>query len=136
VTINVPNPEVLQAGFANIQANLSYWNQQSWVQQGIIDTPPANTCGTTACLAGHIVLASGVSWEELKGKDIAHEAMILLGYTSEYDDDDDLMYGDDGDEFNDIFYQMRSQSGRSLEYSQEAFDEFKAYVSALTGVEL
>jgi hypothetical protein len=136
VTINVPNPEVLQAGFANIAANLVYWNQQTWVQQGVIDAPQANACGTTACLAGHIVLASGVSWEELWRKDIAHEAMILLGYASEYDDDDCLTYGDDGDEFNDIFYRMSSESGRNLEYSQEAFDEFKSYVSALTGVEL
>jgi hypothetical protein len=139
VTIHVPNPEVLQAGFASIQANLAFWNQQSWVQQGIMDTPQANTCGTTACLAGHIVLAAGFSWDQLKKMNVPLTAMSLLGYGNAEDPDDEEpdYYDGDGNEFNDIFYRMRSdRSGLNLEYSQEAFDEFKAEVSELTGVEL
>lgn len=138
MTINVPNPEALKAGFANIQANLVYWDQRAWVQVGLFDeVPPANTCGTTACLAGHIVLASGVSWKELMGIDVAETAMKLLGYTWYEDEDGETVYDGDGNEFNDIFYRMYSnQHDLPLEYDQQAFDDFKAEVSTLTGVEL
>jgi hypothetical protein len=146
VTINVPKPDALRAGMANIQANLSYWSQDVWVtSHPDTPVPQDNHCGTTACLAGHIVLAAGHSWDDIFHMNIAFEAMKLLGYElvrvprwchgCDQNHMEDHWSGD-GDEFTDIFYHMSFGDGLYLEYSQEAFDAFKAYVTEVTGVEL
>jgi hypothetical protein len=60
VTINVPNPEVLLAGLAHAELDLNAWDQRTWT-----DTEVGEHCGTTACLAGHILLSQGMSQAEL-----------------------------------------------------------------------
>lgn len=66
--ITVPNPDVLRAGIAHAEADLKHWNQQNWIGFGLgggVDAAGQPLCGTYACLAGHILLASGRSWAEL-----------------------------------------------------------------------
>ena len=146
MTIHVPNPEVLQAGFANIAANLSYWNQVTWIQQERFWVPSDNTCGTTACLAGHILLGQGWTWRDLLNeRTIPAKAMMALGYTEievpvwcDFCEENHLetSWSGDGVAFEVIFYRMRDSSDEELGYTQAAFDEFKAYVTQMTGVEL
>ncbi len=151
--INVPKPEVLRAAFANMRANLAHWNQERWVFQwdGWFALHPSvppeeNICRTTACLAGHIVLANGASWEELLTgtTGIDSLAMEALGYTWE---EQSCFCGDpecsnaggwdgDGDVFELFFGRIFDQNGNVMHYDQAQLERFAAEVSEATGVEL
>jgi len=157
VTINVPNPEVLKAAFAEMEANLAYWYQGVWYSepgQLGFDLPQENTCGTTACLAGFIVLASGSTWEQMIGLWVPDEALERLGFTKvlvPHDCSDEscmvLEWTDDAAEFREIFYktstwdmpnvdQVEGPARDSLGFTRDRFEYFKAYVSEQTGIEL
>ncbi len=132
--INVPNPEVLKAAFAGIQENLDYWSQDTWCGRPKHEPPSGNTCGTTACLAGHILLATGTKWEDLRKIHVSEEALKALGYVWA---DDVTGWSGDGWQFGEIFYWITDEETyRDYEYTQEAFDRFRAQVSELTGIEL
>jgi hypothetical protein len=124
VTIHVPNPEVLRAGIKHAEENLAQWNQGTFVSFSGAEHP----CGSRACLAGHILLAQGLTWEQILGVSIPETALEYLGLDPE---------SDDGRRFDDdIFYMIGSDSGDHYARTPELFAEFKAAVSALTGVEL
>jgi len=78
--INVPNPDVLRAGVAHAELHLEQWDQSMWVSD----------CDTTACLAGHILLAQGMTWEEIVAVDsqpgggISKMAIKALGFDTEH----------------------------------------------------
>jgi hypothetical protein len=124
VTIHVPNPEVLRAGIKHAEENLAQWNQGTFVSHA----GPRHPCGSRACLAGHILLAQGFTWEKLLGVSIPETALEYLGLDPE---------SDDGRRFDDqIFYMTENDAGNYYGRTPELFAEFKAAVAALTGVEL
>jgi len=158
VTINVPNPEVLKAGIAHAEKHLRFWNQNYFIHFGgeswttplseVIAAAPVEApdgkpdCGTSACLAGHILLAQGHSWADLASTDIPTAALQALGYEAtslecspdaiEFDDQifgliGEEVFDDDGDD---------PQYFRVYALTQENFEIFKAEVSRLTGIEL
>lgn len=140
MTISVPRPEVLRAGIEHIQQYLEFWNQGSyvyyWDNEGWevsisnagSGTPP---CGTTACLAGHILLSQGETWENLISEGfIADRALDYLGF------DRNKPLGARGEFVSNVFYLVYDENGSMFGGAQERFDKFKAYVSEVTGVEL
>jgi hypothetical protein len=136
VTINVPNPEALKAGIAHAQDHLNLWDQNEfltyWDDDGEWRELPEEgepPCGTTACLAGHILLAAGKSWKQISQMDIPNEALRVLGF------EQGRHFGD-GDLFDDrVFLYTHDDSGL-LAKTQEKFDLFKAHVTEVTGIEL
>jgi hypothetical protein len=86
VTIKVPNEQALRDGVAHAELHLDQWHQAAWVDRGILFD--GELCGTTACLAGHILLAQGVSWRNLQGSgEIPSRAMRAIGFNDMYADD-------------------------------------------------
>jgi hypothetical protein len=79
--IRVPNEQALRDGVANAELDLNQWDQSTWASEG-----DDETCGTTACLAGHILLASGMTWGEVldlserDGRAVPMQAMTVLGF--------------------------------------------------------
>jgi hypothetical protein len=163
-TIVVPNPDVLRAGIKHVESHLKYWNQVGWIQIGVGglpgEVPEEETCGTTACLAGHVLLAQGENWPDLlSGRVwIAERAMVALGFNRlewrcacDWDSRVDcadvggdtctdgfnrLGWDGDGNRFEQIFYKISRSDGGTFEYSANAFEDFRAHVSELTGIEL
>lgn len=86
VKLSPEGEAILREAIANIEMNLEGWNQQSWVALKFDEG--AEVCGTTACLAGHILsvgrqenlmeLFNSQFGPELRGK-FPETAMRLLG---------------------------------------------------------
>lgn len=144
MTINVPNPEVLQKAFAVIEANLFAWHQGSWCATDweLDEVPPENTCGTTACLAGFIALGAGLTPSVVAemGSEVADTALKALGFAPDpgacpccpAD-----RWNDDADAFRSLFYRTYDNvNDGDLAFTREAFDVFRAEVSLKTGIEL
>jgi hypothetical protein len=134
VTIHVPNPEALKAGIAYAEKHLNLWNQDEFIRYWDADDEPIDLpdagdppCGTTACLAGHILLAQGHSWAQIAWMDISGEALRILGYEEISDAGEDF--------FDTVFCHTHDDSGL-LARTPEKFQLFKAYVTDRTGVEL
>lgn len=68
--IHVPNPDVLRAGIRHIEDNPAEWHQDFWVATAEQRELPKGVCGTAGCLAAHILLAQGRTWDDLL--DIVH----------------------------------------------------------------
>jgi hypothetical protein len=135
MTINVPNPEALRAGLRHAQDHLKFWDQNEFLvywdadgQEFELPEEGEPPCGTTACLAGHILLATGMSWKEISRGDISSQALHALGY--QFTGDRDAMAFDEL-----IFMHVYGDTG-PLARTQEKFDELKAHVAEVTGVEL
>ena len=135
MTIDVPNPEALKAGIQHAQDHLNSWGQEEfltyWDDEGNPMEMPEEgdpPCGTMACLAGHILLASGKSWKDIERLDIPVEALKVLGF--------DGRRSGDGERFEDrVFFCTHDASG-PLAKTREKFELFKAHVTRVTGIEL
>lgn len=134
MTINVPNPEALKAGIAHAEEHLNLWNQDEFIRHwddhgDELDLPDAGEppCGTTSCLAGHILLAQGHSWARIARMDISGEALRVLGYEEN---------SGAGEDFFDVVFCHTHDDSGLLAGTPEKFQLFKAYVTKQTGVEL
>lgn len=126
--IHIPHPEVLRAGVAHAEADLEHWNQKNWMTMGDRLPDGQGGCGTTACLAGHIMLSQGKTWEQLYKERwfISEEAAGALG-----------LYGADHLDFQDeIFYLMWADENADeyLAETQENLDRLKQRITEVTGV--
>lgn len=71
-TSGTVNLDLLNRALDTIESDLSKWDQNQWVNTSLltkaeVDTPPLNMCGTTMCLAGHILLLTGryvIAWKK------------------------------------------------------------------------
>lgn len=143
MTITVPNPEVLKQAFAAIEANLFAWHQGRWIEMDWEsgELPPENTCGTTACLAGFIVLGTGktpLEVEEMR-EGAADAALEALGFVPAPAACRccEAWWTDDAEDFRNLFYRTVDYvNDRDMSFTREAFDVFRAEVSELTGIEL
>jgi hypothetical protein len=92
--IHVPNVDALRAGFHHVEEHLDQWDQDTYLL-GDIGPGDQPACGTTACLAGHVLLAAGYPWGYLNRIDmdpriggtggIGGVAMDVLGITDHWD---------------------------------------------------
>lgn len=85
--INVPNPDILRAALAHIEADPSKWSQDFW-------GPGVGDPKETACLCGHILLAHGWTWEQLglisdtyhsTYEPVAVAALKLMGFDIDFE---------------------------------------------------
>lgn len=138
--VKVPKPDVLKAGIAHAEENLKHWNQLDWFSMGTRFPDEKDDCGTTACLAGHILLAQGMSWKEVSRLgSIRDEALKALGFKRT-----PIWWGESWDENaanfdNQVFCYTRVGNGDfgsdPLAYEESRMNEFKARVTEVTGVE-
>jgi hypothetical protein len=129
-TITVPNPDVLRAGIRHIEDDLAHWDQGDWLRLREVfvypDEPEVlETCRTTACLAGHILLAQGSTWRQLVKHQVAGEAMTALGFGE----------GGEADRFFQEIFQMTETADVDLAFDEEALVVFKARITEVTGVD-
>jgi hypothetical protein len=146
VTIKVPNEDVLKAGIAHAERDLNTWNQCSWIDWD-------DECGTTACLAGHIVLAQHGNLREVSvgggTNHVAQEALRLLGFDVTVQGDrswdwDRFISPDTASFYSRIFLHTRDirlgqdayGEGYPLATHPDAFKYFKEHITEVTGVEL
>jgi hypothetical protein len=129
--INVPNPDVLRAGIAHAEADIEHWNQNDWVKVGDRLPDEQGGCGTTACLAGHILLAQGYSWKELATVgDMSSKALRALGWLRP-----GVFWEDDAQAFYDyVFCHTKDEGDDILAFTPERMSYFKQWITELTGV--
>ncbi len=134
--IVVPKPEILKAAVKHIEEHIEHWNQSDWAHLGSRLPDDEGDCGTTACLAGHILLSQGEDWGRLVAMDnesIPGEALDVLGFDrfdpnrSAFDSNIFMhTYDVTADPEEDDFI---------IGYTPEKLAKFKAYVTKVTGVE-
>lgn len=141
--IKVPNEAALRAGVEHAQEYLEEWNQGSWA-----NVDPGSVCGTTACLAGHILMAQGMPFhlllhlgDQQQGWGVPLLAMNVLGFETDINPSADDYDSKDAQEFHDLIFahvhDARAEgTWGSLRTTQEAFDLFKERVTEVTGIEL
>jgi hypothetical protein len=148
VTINVPNPEVLLAGLAHAELDLNAWDQRNWTY--------TEDCGTTACLAGHILLSQGMSQDELSQLNeirgaVPIAALQRLGFSVDVKPTGDpwswdgFVSGETGAFHTRVFLYTRDDRlpnefnedlNGPLATHPEAFKYFKERITEVTGIEL
>jgi hypothetical protein len=130
--IKVPKPEVLKAGVRHIEQHIKNWNQSDWIKVGSAYPDEQGTCGTTACLAGHILLSQGHSWRDLHEEAIPTEALNALGFNP---NGEDGRYNFDHEIF--CYTHDHSEGGDEnvLAYTPQKLAAFKAWITTVTGVE-
>lgn len=132
MTIKVPNEQVLRDGIAHAELHLSQWHQGAWVHNGL--DFQGGKCGTTACLAGHILLAKGHSWEDLSRSDeaILYKAIRALGF-----DVRDMNYDSEAFRFcRDVFDFTWIDDVGAVGINPDRMKLFKEHITAVTGIEL
>lgn len=132
--VRVPNPEVLKAGMKHVEEHIEHWNQLDWFSPGTRLPDENGGCGTSACLAGHILLAAGHDWKELSNIfSISAEALDTLGFERGSDDWNAFDY--------EVFCYTRDDDiedweiDNTLAYTPERLATFKQRVTEVTGVE-
>lgn len=116
--VRVPNEEVLRNGVAHAELHLDRWDQGTWV----------SACGTTACLAGHILLAQGREWQDMDTFGIAYQALRALG-----------LEGHDAMAFHfEIFnytHDVALTGAKNVGHTPEAMKFLKQRITDVTGIE-
>lgn len=130
--IEVPNPAALRAGVKHIEDHIDMWSQTYWVTFAPSDvSQDGNACGTTACLAGHILLAAGYSWNELNELQMPGQALDVLGFDRSFDSQ---RFDFDSEIFCYIHDYSEGGDENVLAYTPEKLAAFKAWVTKVTGV--
>lgn len=158
--INVPNPEVLIAGIRHAEEDLEHWNQAYWAQTAwewdevnlrstaALADDGGPMCGTSACLAGHILLAQGMTWEELLEVQrqweiddvsvvgIAERALDALGF-----EPDDRVHVTPRDDFSKMVFGFTAvyhgyTGATQLARTRETLELLKDRITEATGIEL
>lgn len=129
--IKVPNEQALRDGIAHAELHLSQWHQGGWVQNGL--DFEGEECGTTACLAGHILLARGHSWEDLmSGEGISIKAIRALGFDVRDMDHDSEAFRF----YRKIFGFTWVDDVGAVGINPDRMKLFKERITAVTGIEL
>jgi hypothetical protein len=150
MTVTVPNEQALRDGVAHAELDLNAWDQRNWIH--LEGDYPQDACGTTACLAGHILLSQGMSLEEVdalrrESGGVPKRALEILGFKVK------SVYPWNWDEFadrnTDKFYKSvfmwindhrlpydKKAGSRPLRGTPEAFKYFKEQIASVTGIEL
>lgn len=130
----VPNEALLRAGVAHAELELEHWNQTMWGPSPYV---PLNECRTKACLAGHILLAQGMTWRALLDLDrtgsVSKTALDLLGF----DRNGYVVEGSDVNKFRgQVFgYTYNIKANQSLGYSPGPMKLLKERITETTGIE-
>jgi hypothetical protein len=137
----IGNPELLKLVMKDIEADPERWNQDGWFKASDSQcrrsylgeiTVQADACGTTACLAGHVLIREGYQ-PTVFGTFVSREgrwvnpdtvAAELLGLTET--------------QTQDLFYYTTFSSKRAARgYRPGSFmtlEEYKSHVTEVTGV--
>jgi hypothetical protein len=137
----IGNPELLKLVMKDIEADPERWNQDGWFKASDVHrartylgeiTVQADACGTTACLAGHILIREGYqptvfgTFVSREGRRVNPDTVAaeLLGLTET--------------QTHDLFYYTTFSSKRvERGYrpgSPMTLEEFKSHVTEVTGV--
>lgn len=128
--IEVPLPEVMRAGIKHAEEHIEAWNQAAWCDIRDLTEDGQPTCGTTACLAGHILLSQGHTWQEIESMNISREALKALGWRWNI-----VFELEDANCFEDlVFTTITDGYGDHIAYTREKLDEFKEHITKLTGI--